>query len=229
MRYINDDVKIVRRLTACRISEEEFKQKVIAETEAMDDYDREYYARCIEDGCDPFYQAIGALLYGNDRIRFGKEIEVDHENLDFETWWGCKDKDKAEELLDVHTIDGLTFCGMLTGGDWEDPLFMIFYWDGEKVCTYFPRKGNLINLDAMTAFGSEGDKLGDYVDELTPKGVAVRATYENLGLHEYMEEDWCDWTGAYYAKYGLDSEGDHSFNWDAIKEDIFGTIEVKGE
>lgn len=228
MRYINDDVKIVRRLTACRISKGEFKQKVIAETEALDDYDREYYARCVEDGCDPFYQAIGAILYGHDRIHYGKEFEVDHENLEFETWRGYKDKDKAEGLLDVHTIDGLTFCGMVTGGDWEVPLFMIFYWDGEKVCTYFPRKGNPINLDAMTAFGSEGEELGDYVDELTPKGVALKATYERLGLHKYME-DWCDWTGAYYAKYGLDSEGEIPFNWDAIKEDILGTIEVKGE
>lgn len=226
MRYINDDVKIVRQLTACRISEEEFKQKVIAETEAMDDYDREYYARCVEDGSDPFYQAIGALLYGHDRIRFGKEFEVDHENLDFEPWWGCKDKDKAEGLLDVHTIDGLTFCGMITGGDWEGPLFMIFYWDGEKVCTYFPRKGNPLNLDAMTAFGSEGETLGEYVDKLTPKGAALKTVYEGLGLHKYME-DWCDWTGAYYAKYGLDSEGETSLNWDAIKEDILGTIEVK--
>lgn len=227
MRYINDDAKIVRRLTAYHISEEEFKQKVIAEAEAMDDYDRECYARCVEDGSDPFYQAIGALLYGHNRIRLEKEIEVDHENLSFKAWRGYKDKDKAEGLLDVHTIDGLTFCGMITGGDWEDPLFMIFYWDGEKVCTYFPRKGNLINLDAMTAFGSEGEELGDYVDELTPKGVALRATYESLGLHEYMG-DCCDWTGAYYAKYGH-SEGGIPFNWDAIKEDIFGTIEVKGE
>lgn len=228
MRYINDDVKITRRLTACRISEEEFKQKVIAETEAMDDYDREYYARCVEDGSDPFYQAIGALLYGHDGIRNGKEFEVDHENLEFKTWCGYKDKDKAEKLLDVHTIDGLTFCGMMTGGDWEEPLFMIFYWDGEKICTYFPRKGNLVNLDAMTAFGSEGDELGDYVDRLTPKGAKLKAIYESLGLHKYME-DWCDWTGAYYAKYGLDSEDGVPLNWDAIKEDILGTIEVKEE
>lgn len=228
MRYINDDIKIVRRLTACCISEEEFRQKVIAETEAMDDYDREYYVRCVEDGSDPFYQAIGALLYGHDRIRCGKEIEVDHENLEFETWRGYKDKEKAEGLLDIHTIDGLTFCGMITGGDWESPLFMIFYWDGEKICTYFPRKGNPFNLDAMTAFGSEGEKLGDYADELTPKGVTLKTTYESLGLHRYVK-DWCDWTGAYCAKYGLNSNGEIPFNWDAIKEDIFETFEVKGE
>lgn len=228
MRYINDDVKIVRRLIACRISEEEFKQKVIAETEAMDSYDREYYARCVEDGDDPFYQAIGALLYGHNRIRDEKEIEVDHENLEFETWRGYKDKEKAEGLLDIHTIDGLTFCGMITGGDWENPLFMIFYWDGEKICTYFPRKGNSFNLDAMTAFGSESEKLGDYADELTPKGVVLKTTYESLGLHKYVK-DWCDWTGAYCAKYGLDSKGEIPLNWDAIKEDIFGTFEVKGE
>lgn len=228
MRYINDDVKIIRRLTACCISEEEFRQKVIAETEAMDDYDREYYARCVEDGSDPFYQAIGALLYGHDRIRDGKEVEVDHENLEFETWWGFKDKEKAEGLLGIHSIDGLTFCGMITGGDWEVPLFMIFYWDGEKVCTYFPRKGNRINLDAMTAFGSEDDKLGDYAGELTPKGVALKTVYESLGLHKYVK-NWCDWTGAYCAKYGLDPEGELSFNWDAIKKDIFEIFEVKGE
>lgn len=38
--------------------------------------------------------------------------------------------------------NGLTFLGCAAGGDWQDPVFFIFYYDGKRFRGYIPKDGN---------------------------------------------------------------------------------------
>lgn len=241
-RYINDDAKITKGAIAYRISEEDFIKKVCEATKThLDESDYEDYLEDVKDGYNPFYSAIGMLINRSDRIGDDKDIEVDHENYDFEPYSHMSEE--SREFLDLHTIDGLTFCGIITGGDWEHPVFMILYWDGEDIRAYIPRRGNLVNLDTMTAFGSEGDVMDPFWGRLSERAQRLRSEYKEKGLmppwnpeEDEDEEDevnrYINWSAVYVKKYGYETPEDDyidvPYNWSAIKEDIFAHIEIKG-
>jgi hypothetical protein len=46
------------------------------------------------------------------------------------------------------------------GGDWEDSILFMVYWDGKEFRGYIPEKGNRFNRDTNEAFGNneEADK-----------------------------------------------------------------------
>ncbi|MDB5036981.1 MAG: hypothetical protein JWQ35_509 [Bacteriovoracaceae bacterium] len=44
---------------------------------------------------------------------------------------------------------------MTAGGDWENPVFFIIYWDGKALRGYIPTKGNLWNTDTKQAYGND--------------------------------------------------------------------------
>lgn len=238
-RFINDDAKVEKGTVAYRISEEDFKKKVLDAVKThLNGYDYEDYLESVEDGYDPFYTAIGMLINRSRHIRDDKDIEVNHENYDFEPYSYMGEEGK--NLLDLHTINGLTFCGLLTGGDWEHPVFMIFYWNGEDIKAYIPRRGNLVNLDTMTAFGSEGEVMDPFWGRLSGHAQRLRLEYKEKGLMPSWnpEEDedegdrYVDWSAVYVKKYGYETPENESikvpYNWTAIEEDIFEHIEVKG-
>lgn len=62
--------------------------------------------------------------------------------------------------------NGLTFWGMAAGGDWEQPVFWIVYWDGKKLRAYVPIDGNPWNTKTKKAYGND--------DEADLKNVCMR-------------------------------------------------------
>lgn len=61
--------------------------------------------------------------------------------------------------------NGFTYVGVVSGGDWEHPIYAIIYHDGKQFRGYIPTKGNIFNPVTKTAFGSE------YDEELYKKGL----------------------------------------------------------
>jgi hypothetical protein len=57
-------------------------------------------------------------------------------------------------------------CG--AGGDWEDPIFFILYWDGKQVRAYIPKEGNTWDLTYKTAHGSQ-QECEDFLDGDVPE------------------------------------------------------------
>lgn len=238
-RFINDDINVNVHRIAAPISEDEFKQKLcdaVLSHCGQDDYDEMLeYAMDEPDEDDPlpWGHAISFLLNCSDRITDEKDIQVDHENIKID-WsdWNAMWSGTAEpaKYLGVHTINGLTFCGALTGGDWENPVFVILYWDGKDVHIYIPKRGNTVNMDAMTAFGSEGDEFEgwgwDSNKRLSALGKEAIANYKALGLCGDDIIDECDfaWSELYIRKYGysLNKNGytDVPLNWEAIMDEI---------
>jgi hypothetical protein len=66
--------------------------------------------------------------------------------------------DDTDNLYGLHTMEnGLTFCGIGAGGDWEYPVFFIIYYDGKDLRAYIPTKGNPWNTDFHEAYGNHGE------------------------------------------------------------------------
>lgn len=122
----------------------------------------------------------------NNKI-LNKDIKV---KFDFENYEvSAAYHDKSGLLLGVHTLkSGLTFWGMVAGGDWEPPVYFILYWDGKNVRGYVPTEGNLWNTDTNMAFGNDPET--DYANvkkrwpEFIPEGVEPE-DYDDVNLDNY--------------------------------------------
>ena len=111
-----------------------------------------------------FYGAKGLTeAIGKDLSK----VQWDEENFEFhkrEAYCGCG------KIVGFNILpNGLTYLGITAGGDWEEPLFYILYYDGEKLRGYIPTDGNFWNTDTKTAYGSEHDVVDDADEEASEK------------------------------------------------------------
>jgi hypothetical protein len=90
---------------------------------------------------------------------FAKDLKV---SFDFENSFVTDGDPGPTGMNGFHTLEnGFTFCGVSAGGDWEDPVFFVVYWDGKDLRAYIPKLGNLWNQKLKTAYGNneESDKI----------------------------------------------------------------------
>lgn len=86
--------------------------------------------------------------------RLGKDLKVKFSFENFE----CPGPNAYGKgsLLGFKTLsNGMTYCGMSAGGDWEYPVFFIVYWDGKKLRGYVPTDGNPWNTTTKEAYGNK--------------------------------------------------------------------------
>ena len=211
MRFINDDVKLKQGgRNAAKVSQDELWSKIVARAKHIGE-DIEDSEDTGPDG-DNAYEFIRELIYCDENIRKDIKYNVDAENI----LTGC-DAGYEDKYVGLHTLsNGLTFYGILMGGDWEDPVFIIIYWDGKKLRAYIPSYGNRVNLDCKCAFGSESDDLDDdKADKLLKK-------YKKLGI-EPDDPDYVDWSELYCKLYDTMPD-DCDINYNAIIQDIQSRI-----
>ena len=71
-------------------------------------------------------------------------------------------------IIGINTLpNGMVFNGVMAGGDWEQPIFYIVYWDGKSLRGYIPTDGNPYNRSTKMAYGNDGeadDGLSDAQD-----------------------------------------------------------------
>ena len=132
-------------------------------------------------------------------------IDFDMENCDdhFSSLAGLDQETK--DLLGLTTLpNGVPIYGFMAGGDWEEPVYGCFYYNGHNIDLYVPIKGNAVNLDFHSAFGSEnhGYFYGD---------------------DKEADEDESE---KYIAKYGLTPEDD-LINGKAMQEELLQVLDPK--
>lgn len=67
----------------------------------------------------------------------------------------CEREQWGSKLEGINSIGDLVFLGVTAGGDWESPVFSIFYFDDQKILRcYIPEKGNVYNFLSKKAFGN---------------------------------------------------------------------------
>ena len=236
-RFMNDDIQVYRApITIPRITKEQLMEFLVQEVK-RDCYPGDYeemIGECVDDG-EPvipknlYHHAVSLLLNCSNLFReeeWRVYADVDHENWETETWWDCPE---AAQYLDLQTIDGITFCGVITGGDWEWPLYEILYWDGTRIRPYIPIRGNLVNPYVPCAFGSEYDHFGYWLKDLTDAGKRMKERLERCGRWPEFtpdpdedEEDFdpcVEWGELYVSTYGLSLE-DRPSNWKVMWDEI---------
>lgn len=78
----------------------------------------------------------------------GLRVDFSFENVE----WG------PDELLGLHTLaSGLSYLGLTAGGDWEYPVFFLIYFDGRRLRSYVPTRGNPWNTTTRRAYGNDGE------------------------------------------------------------------------
>lgn len=252
-RYINDDAPPVNGIrTAKRTTPAQLEQLMTDEYDKIhtnpnaplpnDRFDWNDYGsrdQALED-------LITVLSYGNH------QISTDLSNIDFNLenlmvsgpnakWYTG---DTGTSLCGTQTLSsGLCFCGAVAGGDWEYPLFYIIYHDKmqDVLRAYIPIKGNVLNCDTLSAFGSEVNlcnpnlpyNLPQLYDLYKQKNLLTPTT---ASLTEFIDDSEIA-TNSYLQQYGgirLDGAvpgqkahaGAGGFNWDAIREELLLAISV---
>lgn len=86
---------------------------------------------------------------------FKSDLKV---KFDTENVGESKDDFGPKKLMGIQALDnGLTFHGFCAGGDWEQPVFFIVYFDGKKLRAYVPTEGNPWNTTTKQAYGNDED------------------------------------------------------------------------
>lgn len=82
------------------------------------------------------------------------QIEKDLQKVDFDLE-NVMDETDDPEHLGYRMIGDLAVYALEAGGDWEWPVYFIFYWDGKKLRAYIPKDGNAWNYDTKKALGND--------------------------------------------------------------------------
>ena len=109
----------------------------------------------------PFHALTTQIIADIECVRFCAE------NIDC---FKCYPFHCGEPLLGFHTLsNGLTFLGVMAGGDWEQPIFFIIYYDDE-LRAYVPEDGNVWNTDTNEAYGNDNKKDAEDVENYFMEG-----------------------------------------------------------
>lgn len=115
---------------------------------------------CEQEDLDDWSQD-DAIIYGfaeycikafNDLCKV--KFSLENMTLDPNDPYGDFTTDMARDWLGPQAIGDLTFIGCLGGGDWEEPVAFIIYWDGKNFRGYVPTEGNCFDLASKAAIGT---------------------------------------------------------------------------
>ena len=243
-RYINDDAPAANNIRqAVRITEDDLKQIMIKQYNASASAkhcNTVFDARNYADQNQAITDLMAVLTCDEAKVATDcSNIDFNIENLDASSPAIFKYAgDQGADLCGFHTLpSGLTFCGAIAGGDWEYPLFYIMYCDGTDLRAYIPIKGNVVNCDTLSAFGSEINlcnpnapyNLMQLYDLYKQNGMLEPSS---AALDEFIDESEIA-TNSYLKQYGLTLHNPQTpgtnacgFNWDAIAEELTDAIEI---
>ena len=84
-------------------------------------------------------------------------VQFDRENISSEDEFLeiAKGTGHLSDILGFHEEDSFCWFGINAGGDWENPVFFIVYYDGKNFRAYFPEAGNVFNEHTKDALGND--------------------------------------------------------------------------
>lgn len=84
--------------------------------------------------------------------------DIQKVQFDWENWTAKENEgfNGAENLTGFHILpNGLSYLGVVSGGDWELPIFFVLYFDGKKIRGYIPESWNPWNHKTKQAYGND--------------------------------------------------------------------------
>ena len=151
----------------------------------------------------------------------GKDIR-DHCDFDLENV-NCQDGEESESIIGFKSEGNLNFLGLTAGGDWEQPVFFMIYWDGVRIRAYVPYNGNPFNTSNNSPYGNATEEM-DLANLKERVGYGKATDLTNLkarvGYGSIDEKD-VGWDG--------DSMPLVSINADAIIYDVVNNFSERSE
>jgi hypothetical protein len=192
-----------------KISQEEFKDLMLqliqenVEKEELSDPDLNLEGKA----------AYAIYELSGEKLEKDLDVEFDFENT--ETY--------GEEGLGFQSIGDFNYFGVSAGGDWEDPIYFIVYFDENKeVRAYIPEDGNVYNKKLKSAFGNNGER--ETMDYSVPFGTPpkkIRVEYNDIDAANEQYGLNLDDDSDYFSAY----EHDIKFDFNKIKEEISNKIQ----
>lgn len=224
MSFINENVKIEKGIRkAVSISGQELEQKIIDRAREVKNYSPDTQVE--------LKSAIFDIIGHDEIIKNDCNVDFHCENMTInpKSLFGSSLTD--DTLVGTHTLDNeFSFIGVQAGGDWEYPTFFILYYDGENVRMYIPSRGNCINLDFMSAFGSESLNYYTHTNGISATEFfnKLEQKYKDLGIWDELvkDKDNFEWDEETAIKLYSKQYDDFGFHWHAIKDDIMTAIEI---
>jgi hypothetical protein len=105
--------------------------------------------------------ALAAQAMRNNNGRLTAKVRQDLEKIcfDFENCEHEGDEAAPDGFMGIQVLpNGMPFCGLFAGGDWESPVHFILYCDAKGLRAYIPEAGNTFNPESRTAYGSEDER-----------------------------------------------------------------------
>lgn len=215
-RYINDDKMPKRpRKIMSKISKEELWKKMC-----------EFVGKELSYNEENSYTVLTKILHDCETVQIDMStINVDRENLTCVSECYFGDNIVGDAMLGIQSInDEYTFFGFEQGGDWEYPVFIMIYYDGEKLRAYIPSCGNVVNLDFHCALGSEKIDWDNEIRIQKYMDIYSKVVAENPDMGDISRDDLEDGSNLeryYKMKYGMEEDSDDfGFNWELIEKDI---------
>jgi hypothetical protein len=85
-------------------------------------------------------------------------VENDLSKVNFDTENTEYKDPNCFKLIGYHTLsNGMPYLGVWSGGDWENAVFYIIYWDGKNLRGYIPEDGNCYNTTTKEAYGNDAE------------------------------------------------------------------------
>jgi hypothetical protein len=145
-----------------KISEDELKEKIKSRTiRLLKDLAQDDELEEIEESFekDLSYNIRNLIYYSNIEEDLTK-IEFTPENTEVNP--GRMRVPEIDPLMGFHTYpNGLSTLGVLSGGDWETPVFFIIYFDGKELRAYIPKHGNVYDKKEKRAYDTEHNDKHD--------------------------------------------------------------------
>lgn len=97
------------------------------------------------------------------------KVSFDTENITSFADKGAGDGFGFGPIVGFQELDnGFVYLGCAAGGDWEQPIFFIIYWDGKKLRGYIPEDGNPYNKKTKTAFNNDTEADVAFIKSVVP-------------------------------------------------------------
>jgi len=82
------------------------------------------------------------------------KFSLENMTLDPNEPFGYLTPEMAKAWLGPQQFGDLTVIGCMGGGDWEEPVAFVIYWDGKDFRGYVPTDGNSFDIASKAAIGS---------------------------------------------------------------------------
>ena len=131
-------------------------------------------------------------VFGINAYKDISKVEFDFENC------FCTKEDWNSDLIGFVKIGNLATWCCAAGGDWEQPVTFIIYWNGSNLRGYIPKDGNVWNHKHNIAFGNQNNDDIEFLESLDPTLVKVYSDgnkypvqdlYERLINEEKIKDD----------------------------------------